>query len=24
VPIQLGWLDRPVPESELNPLFPKT
>jgi oxazoline/thiazoline synthase len=24
VPIELGWLDRPVPESELNPLHPKT
>ena len=24
VPIKLGWLDRPVPESDLNPLHPKT
>ena len=23
VPIKLGWLDRPVPESELNPLSPQ-
>jgi bacteriocin biosynthesis cyclodehydratase domain-containing protein len=24
VPVKLGWLDRPVPESELNPLHPAT
>jgi ribosomal protein S12 methylthiotransferase accessory factor len=24
VPIQLGWIDRPVPERDLNPLHPKT
>jgi ribosomal protein S12 methylthiotransferase accessory factor len=24
IPVKLGWLDRPVPESELNPLHPKT
>jgi ribosomal protein S12 methylthiotransferase accessory factor len=24
VPVKLGWLDRPVPESELNPLHPNT
>jgi bacteriocin biosynthesis cyclodehydratase domain-containing protein len=24
VPIKLGWIDRPVPESDLNPLHPKT
>jgi oxazoline/thiazoline synthase len=24
VPVQLGWLDRPVPESDLNPVHPKT
>ena len=24
VPVRLGWLDRPVPESELNPLHPNT
>ena len=23
VPVKLGWLDRPVPESELNPLLPQ-
>jgi oxazoline/thiazoline synthase len=24
VPVKLGWIDRPVPESNLNPLHPKT
>jgi ribosomal protein S12 methylthiotransferase accessory factor len=24
IPVRLGWLDRPVPESELNPLHPST
>jgi ribosomal protein S12 methylthiotransferase accessory factor len=24
VPIKLGWVDRPVPETDLNPLHPKT
>ncbi|GJD49693.1 hypothetical protein OPKNFCMD_2426 [Methylobacterium crusticola] len=24
VPLALGWLDRPVPEADLNPLFPPT
>jgi ribosomal protein S12 methylthiotransferase accessory factor len=24
VPVKLGWIDRPVPESNLNPLYPKT
>jgi len=24
VPIKLGWIDRPVPESDLNSLHPKT
>jgi ribosomal protein S12 methylthiotransferase accessory factor len=24
VPVKLGWLDRPLPESELNPLHPHT
>jgi ribosomal protein S12 methylthiotransferase accessory factor YcaO len=24
VPVQLGWLDKPVPESELNPVHPHT
>ena len=24
VPVKLGWRDRPLPESELNPLHPQT
>jgi oxazoline/thiazoline synthase len=24
IPVKLGWLDRPVPESDLNPIHPKT
>jgi ribosomal protein S12 methylthiotransferase accessory factor len=24
VPVKLGWLDRPVRESDLNPAHPKT
>ena len=24
VPVKLGWLDRPTPESELNPIHPHT
>jgi hypothetical protein len=24
IPLKLGWLDRPVPESDLNPIHPKT
>jgi oxazoline/thiazoline synthase len=24
IPVKLGWLDRPVPESALNPIHPKT
>jgi oxazoline/thiazoline synthase len=24
VPVELGWRDRPLPESELNPIIPHT
>jgi ribosomal protein S12 methylthiotransferase accessory factor len=24
VPVKLGWLDRPLPEDELNPIHPHT